>query len=408
MMELLYIGSVCDQEVFNNTVSKSKIKPSASAQNFESALIRGFAQLKDIHLTCISTESIASFPHGSRLILRRRKDIISDSVCTSVIPAINLPGIKNYMHGFFSMQELKKWLKNTEGDERAVLFYGLYPSVVEKCLNTCKEACCKCFCMVTDIPKMMFTNTKSKGIVKKLFARRYKEKALFLQGNFDGYIYLTEAMSEAVAPGKPYIVVETIVDEGLFDAFGDVSKANPPAIMYAGALYKKYGVDSIVETFKLIKSPCELWLYGSGDYESELIKEANENLSIRYFGRVSRNEVLINEKRATLLINLRNSQDDYTKYSFPSKMGEYMLSGTPVFSTHLEGIPDEYYNYIYSTKNNDPSSIATEISHLINDTPSLIAKGEAARNYVRKEKNAYLRSKEISDFIRIVLKNNFK
>ena len=52
-------------------------------------------------------------------------------------------------------------------------------------------------------------------------------------------------------------------------------------------------------------------------------------------------------KEAKLLINLRNPEDKYTKYSFPSKTFEYMVSGTPFFTTKLEGIPSEYYNYLY-------------------------------------------------------------
>ena len=50
---------------------------------------------------------------------------------------------------------------------------------------------------------------------------------------------------------------------------------------------------------------------------------------------------------ATLLINPRFSNEEYTKYSFPSKNMEYMASGTPILTTKLPGMPKEYYEYIY-------------------------------------------------------------
>ena len=44
-MKIFYCGSVCGGDVFNKTVAESKVKPSASAQNFETALIKGFSEI---------------------------------------------------------------------------------------------------------------------------------------------------------------------------------------------------------------------------------------------------------------------------------------------------------------------------------------------------------------------------
>jgi len=55
-LKLFYFGSICSQEKFDETVKKSKVKPSASAQNFEYALIKGFD---------ISAEIILPYPKSS-------------------------------------------------------------------------------------------------------------------------------------------------------------------------------------------------------------------------------------------------------------------------------------------------------------------------------------------------------
>lgn len=206
-------------------------------------------------------------------------------------------------------------------------------------------------------------------------------------------------MSEEVAPGKPYTVVETIADTSIFDTVGTPEKSETPAIMYAGALYKKYGVDRIVDAFESVKSDCELWLFGSGDYEEEIKKRAQSNTRIKFFGRVSRQEVLRYEKEATLLLNIRNDEDVYTKYSFPSKMAEYLLSGTPLLTTKLSGIPDEYYDYCYVATTGDTKKIAEQIDEILHKE-NFSALGDRAKRYVEEHKNSFAQAARITQFLK--------
>ena len=399
-MKLFYFGSVCSQEVFNATVANSKVKPSASAQNFENALIRGFAQ-NHADLTVASAESIAQFPQGNRLILKKRMDLLPEGIVTSVIPAINLPFLKQACHASGADRLLKKWLKENKNDRhKCVLTYGIYPAVVKRLQRTCKKYGCKMVAVVTDVPSTMFTYTQSSPL-KRLLSKVYRKSAIALQDQFDGYIYLTEAMAGEVAPGKPYIVAETIADITIFNNIGEVPKATPPAIMYAGALYQKYGVDLIVESFKKTRENCQLWLFGSGDYEEQIAEAAKNDPHIRFFGRVSREDVLRYEKKATLLLNLRNADDDYTKYSFPSKMVEYMLSGTPLLTSELEGIPSEYYSYCYVINDRDAQSVAKEIDRILHMN-GLAVVGSSAASYIKKHKNCVAQTERILNFMKSI------
>lgn len=397
-MKIFYFGSVCSNEIFNETVAKSKVKPSASAQNFENALLKGFAENK-IDVTVASAESIASFPNGNRLYLKKRKDVLSNSYVADIVPALNLPIIKNHCHAAGVKRLLKKWLEENRDDtDKCVFAYGIYPAVVKRLQKICTRYGCEIFAVITDVPSTMFTYTQSTSVLKRLFSGSYRKTAVNLQSEFDGYIYLTEAMSEEVAPGKPYIVVETIADTSIFDVVGVPEKSDPQAIMYAGALYKKYGVDLIVDAFEKVKSDCELWLFGSGDYEEEIKRRAKINSRIKFFGRVARQDVLRYEKEATLLLNIRNDEDIYTKYSFPSKMVEYLLSGTPLLTTRLSGIPEEYYTYCYVTSTRDAQKIAGQIDEILNDEKR-IALGEKAKCYVEEHKNSSEQAARILCFL---------
>lgn len=400
-MKLFYFGSVCAQSIFNETVSKSKVKPSASAQNFEYALIKGFSQNQDVDLTVVSAESIAMFPKGNRLILKARKDILTENVCAQIVPALNVPFFKQKNHANGVYKRLVKWLKENQREkEKAVLLYGLYPNVAKKIKKACTQYNCKAFAIITDIPKTMFTYTKS-SLLKKLFGKKYRETAIQLQNAFDGYIYLTEAMHEEIAPQKPYTVVETIADINIFDGVRCIEKAKPAALMYAGALYEKYGLDKIIQVFEYIKTDAQLWFFGSGDYEQTIREKQSQNPKIHFFGRVDRATVSQKETEASLLLNIRNPQDEYTKYSFPSKMIEYMLSGTPLVTTKLEGIPKEYTPYVYYLDYENPETMAKQIDCILaKSQEENLSFGKKASDFVKAEKNCITQAERIVSFLK--------
>ena len=402
-MKIFYFGSACDHAVFNQTVARSKVKPSASAQSFETALLQGFTSNQALDVTVASAESIAMFPGGNRIFLKKRKDKLTERIFADIIPAINLPGIKQKNHADGAARLFKAWLrKNKEDSEKCVLIYGFYTKPTERLLKMCRKHKCKIIGIVADIPAVKYTYAKRKSVVRKLFSGYDRKKTLALQDQFDGYIYLTEEMHKAIAPGKPYTVVETIADPTIFDGLGEIQKSEPPALMYAGALYKKYGVDLILDTFEQLETDCRLWLFGSGDYEEEIQKKAEKNPKIQFFGRVPRGEILKREQQASLLLNLRNPEEEYTKYSFPSKMVEYLLSGTPAFTTSLPGIPEEYEKYCYMTKEQDCHLIAKEIDQILQDE-QFSRIGERARSFIVEQKNAEVQAKKISDFLQSLI-----
>src|SRR5690606_27241774 len=130
---------------------------------------------------------------------------------------------------------------------------------------------------------------------------------------------------------KPYIVIEGLANskaEELLSVKSTLVKKK--SIMYAGALYEKFGLDILINSFMNLENDnIELWLFGSGDMEEKIRKYTTIDQRIKFFGRVDRTEILEYEKEATLLVNPRPSKEEFTKYSFPSKTIEYMASGTP-------------------------------------------------------------------------------
>ena len=122
---------------------------------------------------------------------------------------------------------------------------------------------------------------------------------------------------------------------------------------------------------------------------------------IKYYGYVSNEEVIELEKKATLLCNVRNTNMEYTKYSCPSKVLEYLASGTPVYSTKLMGIPEEYKKYVFWCDEPNLGNISSDLKNILN-LPSevLNKKGIEAQRFMLKEKNSIAQAKKILDFIK--------
>ena len=300
---------------------------------------------------------------------------------------------------------LKNWLKENKTEEKAVLTYGIYQPVAKSIVTLCKKYNVPCFAIVADLPRDMYAVRKV-SFIKKILTGFYTRSVLKIQGQFDGYIYLTEAMKDVVNPSAPYIVVEGIAKETDFDLSKASEKSKKKAIMYAGALNERLGIKNLLEAFKSIKDQnAELWLFGSGDCVSAINDAAAKDSRIKYFGFKSRDEILEFEAKAHLLINIRDPKEDYTQYSFPSKTIEYMLSGTPLLTTKLPGIPKEYFDYVFTAEDLSSGGIGNKITEILGlPHEELISFGKKAQSFILDNKNARVQSGRILKFTEKILK----
>ena len=176
-----------------------------------------------------------------------------------------------------------------------------------------------------------------------------------------------------------------------------IDTSRPKVLMYAGSLHKCYGIEMLVKAFSRAEdADAELHIYGKGDFGNDLLQYAKNNKRIRYFGVVLNEQVVSAEKEADLLVNPRTSEGEYTKYSFPSKVIEYMASGTPVLMNMLPGIPDEYRKYCYCFESETVDGYVNSLNHVLSmDLRTLRAMGEQAQEFVYAHKNYTAQIKKV-------------
>lgn len=403
-MKILYIGTVSDNNEYEKILKNSRVKASAAPQTFETAFMKGLVEngIKSDDITILSCPMIASFPGSKKVLWGAEKQRILQSYDVTWVPTVNIQGLKMATQRMFSKSLIENWFRENENvKDKCVLLYSLYRPVLINVLELCKKYGCKCFSFVPDLPKHMYLNKSGK---KAKLAERYVNKAIEIQGDLDGYIYLTRAMKDEVAPTKPYIIVEGIADDTNLKS--DLVDRKDNVIMYAGAISERYGFNNLIDGFSMLKGDYELHIYGYGDYVDKLNERVKKDSRIRYFGRQPREEILKKEKEAALLVNVRNPDDEFTKFSFPSKTMEYMLSGTPLLTTRLPGIPEVYFGYCLSIADNEPESIMANFENFfsLNDEKRKLI-GIRAQDFVSSQKNHKAQANKVLNFIENNIKN---
>lgn len=406
-MNILYFGTVCDLESYELLLKDCSAKPSVAPILFETALLKGFYKngaSVEIH----SFPMIPTFPHFRILHFGGNSEKLSCGYSCRWLNTVNIPVLKQLSRRLDARRRMKRWIKRNTGDG-VIITYSIPPFMVKDVITYARRYHVKAVAIVTDLLRDMYMNEDSSTWMYKL-KNLYLKPALRMQGEYDGYIYLTEAMRDAVAPDKPYIVMEGIADVSNLHPPQPREPSTPRAIMYAGMLYEKYGVINLLDAFQKLDLPSiELWLFGEGDAISEITKRAETDGRIRFFGRVSHDEILSYERKAALLVNPRDADELFTQYSFPSKTIEYMFSGTPLLTTKLKGIPDEYFNYVFTAESNKPDDLADGIRRaLMHSEKERTKLGTDAQRFIAERKNAAIQAKRILSFLEEQVKNNDK
>lgn len=404
-MKILYLGTVCDITEYEKKLKDCCDRPSIAPIVFESALLSGFKQ-NGVEVDVYSFPMIPTWPKAKWLIGGNKQENLSCGYKCIWLRTVNFPIIKQFIRKWDGYRLMRKWLKKHQGEECMVLSYSIPPFLAKDIISLCRKYNVKCVAIVTDLLRDMYVNEQNSLLVTKL-KEYYLRNAIALQGQFDGYVYLTEEMKEIVNPEKPYIVMEGIAEISDVAIIHEIEKAIPPAIMYAGMVEEKYGILNLVDAFEQASlGETELWIFGNGNIEEEIQYRCDKNPRIRFWGRKSRAEILLYEKKASLLVNPRNVKDVFTQYSFPSKTIEYMLSGTPVLTTRLKGIPEEYYEYLFSCSDNEVDTMSKAIQTVFSmpiEQRTLL--GDRAKNYIIQHKNADKQTKRMLDFLRSYYEN---
>lgn len=401
-MNILYLGKFFPQTMLRTIKADSKGKIGFSNHNFEMSILNGLCQQEGISLRCITLPGVFSYPQNNRNFITKSEYYDFRNTHITSVGFCNLIGIKELWATINCartiMGEISKF---QEGVINVVI--NTPDSRLLDALEIVKKKCGRSITqtvIIPDIPSMVSSMDKQNFIKSALLVRRDK-KSMEQTSESNGLVLLTEAMMDFVSKPVKHIVMEGIVDIGTMDKNGVEDIGDKKIILYTGTLRKIFGVQNLVKAFQLMPDEdAELWICGAGDSKDFIENAATKDSRIKFFGLVESSKALEMQHKATILVNPRTSEGEYTKYSFPSKTMEYLLAGKSTVANRLPGIPEEYFNYVYTPIDESVEALADCLANVLHmNAEERVVRAEAGRRFILEKKNSKVQMERVIKMI---------
>ena len=399
-MKILFVGTLISKEMMEQLNRIGRKKASVAPNNYETMFVKGLVE-NGAEVEVLSIPAVAAFPGSPEIAFNGKSERLSFGIIANYIPFINIQGLKQISIQWNTYKLVNQWLiKNSNCNDKCVISFSVYPPYSNPLVHLCKKYSCHLSAVITDLPEYMYTWGKDNPI-SAFFGNLMKNKMIALQDKFDSYILFTKLMAKRMKiDDKPFLVSEGLIDEDIFKGISASEKETAEYIVYAGNLSRLYGIHSLLDGFMQTKCNLELHLFGSGEDVNYIKDCAKKDKRIKYKGRVTREETLTALMEAHLIVINKPTSDDYSNYSFSSKILECMSSGTPILTTRVGGMPEEYYPYFYFIDDESVSGIANSIESVASlNNESLKLMGERAREFALEKKNYYQQTKLILSFL---------
>ena len=389
-MNILYIGAFSIKSIIDKY-------PNLGLDRYKTSefLIKGFKGIGDVNLDVITAPDVPSYP---KLPKKFKKEVDAESNIISV-GFTNLKGIKQFSIVRNLYKEACKIIRHNNEKTYIIIPYRVFHHVcvARKLKKKFREKIVVC----QTIPDIFYTKKKTSAWY---WMNRYSEKNAVKS---DAFILFTQAMSEYLnIPDEKFMIMESVIDGNSYNlSSNNINNDNDKLhVLYTGALRKEHGIMKLVDMMNHIKrDDFELWITGIGPLSDKLKEAADKDSRIKFFGTVAKDKVFELQSKADILINPRSDDDSpkLTRYMFPSKLMEYMLTGNPAVICRMSGIPEDYYQYTLVAENGTSESLAQQLNKVLDMTDEERRTiGSSARQYILDNKTISVQSKRIVDFIK--------
>lgn len=405
-MDVLFIGGIFLKEQEDEILSKSYSAVQFAANNLQWSLIKGLDICNGYPVSLLNSIFVGSYPRLYKdIFIKSGEWSHKDGAHDANIGFLNIFGIKHVWRGIAVAKHAIKWAQNKGDIQKVIIIYSMhtpfiYAAAKAKYANPNVHVCL----IAPDLPEFMNLSKRDKWFLR--FLKSFDMHVTrYLLKNVDSFVLLTKQMAERINVGdRPWIVVEGVVtpEEAEITSLCKNRNYEEKVLLYTGTINKAYGIIQLLEAFKRTNNALyRLWICGAGDAEANVRELAERDSRIKYFGQTTREEAIKLHRQADVLINPRGSEGEFTKYSFPSKSMEYLLSGTPTVVHRLPGMPEEYYDYVYLFDDESVEGMSKTLERVLSlPKEELRTKGAAAKDFVLREKNNITQAKRIIDMLK--------
>lgn len=395
-VQLAFVGSVVPTELGWTTHAFSP-----AGNRFQMGLLEFLAGDAGMEVRPFTTLPQAAWPGDPGVLVRgRRAALDGTGVHAQLVPYLNLRGPKEATVAASLFAHLARWARaSSPAAPRALLVYNVFSPLALPVLAAARAWRVPAVAIVADLP-FGYRLRGVRGMLERLDVRAQ----LASLRHFDGLVVLTPHVAAEYAPGVPWMRMEGGIHPA--DAGEPLQPRGAPAeraVMYSGMLNEMNGIGLLLEAFARLRGPeWRLWIYGGGPLTREVKAAAarDPRILFRPWEQVPAEEMRAKLREAAVLVNPRPSAHRANRYSFPSKLLEYLVSGTPVVSTSPPGIPDEYHPHLELAREETPEGVAAAIRRAAAlPDAERGARGGRAREFVLRGKTWDRQAARIAEFV---------
>ena len=310
------------------------------------------------------------------------------------------PLLNKYTRWVYYYLEVKRFISKLSSNSNIVIFGMhdlLHLFVKRKDINVFIER--------NENPEVISLNSR----IHKVSLHKYLETCKQVKGLF----VMTNALKEYyVSKGidpKNIEIINMTVDHSRFESL--IKNNNERYIVYCGnASNNKDGVDKLIESFSLISSKypdVKLYIIGpkpksDADFLNlQLAKKIGVVDKIIFTGSISSDEIpqyLVNAE----ICALERPNNKQATFGFPTKLGEYLLSKTPVVLTKVGDMPlflEDNVSVVFSEPDNI-EAFACRLDWALTHTEEVKSIGRKGYDVAMKQFNADIEAKKIINFVK--------
>lgn len=409
-INVLFIGGIFTDEIKDKIIMESKNGVQNAANEFQLKFLRSLESTGKIDLDIVSLPFVGHYPFGYKC--KKFEYTHSGSFGYDVLEFNNIFGVKNFSRTFSLDNYIRK---NNYLNTYDVIFvysaHNPFLTSMKKLENHNKKS--KLVFILPDLPQYM---NSTKNLLFRLLKNADSFSIMKKLKKFENFVVLTDEMKNTlkVNSDQRFLRIEGIANDVNLTSKGKFQYADfrmsekTLNLCYTGTLDERYGVKDLIDGFcNITNESYRLILCGAGDSEAYIVDKALSDSRIIYLGQIDSQIARQLQMNCDILVNPRKNDAEYTKYSFPSKIMEYLSTGKPVICYKLDGIPEEYDNVLtYLDGTRDISeSLSEKISEISNlDEKDLENHSGKVMQFITNCKSEEATGKKILEFCERILK----
>jgi glycosyltransferase involved in cell wall biosynthesis len=393
---LAFVGAIVPENPAFQTAAFSR-----AGQIYQREMLEGLRRAGLPASEIVSIIPIPSYPRSDRLWIGPCREEIIEDTEVRLLPFLNVSPVKQIMIGFCTVIELIRWgWRNRRAPSRVVFTYNLTVPPGFFTLLGAKLIGAKAVVALCDIDVPGQTVPFSLPWRVNYWIQRK------LIPHFDGHVVAADAIADDFLANRQYVRVEGGIAEQRVSSTRDPIKPERPPnhsfrVGFAGRIDETNGIPTLLEAFSLLEGDqYRLCVAGAGPLEQQVRDAASKDSRIEYKGLIPLDQVLALYSSSDVLINMRITNSRNTRYFFPSKMIEYLASGTPVISTCTGHVEKEFGDFVYLLRDETAKGLAEIIRHVAGLDPEVREKlGQRAREYMAMHKTWDSQAKKVAQFV---------